>query len=665
MTPKYLLIAMEQCTRVVLCGVLFIACAHGQALAQKSSPRQTKPAAQLPLRQQVEDASASGAANLALDLANRQPGLFTPLEYARLEQAAIAQRLRWSKAEMWELSGPERFRTLDSALIDGQGLLLRLPDTPEYASVRHALVGDLVFGLSTRGRMDEAIGYYESLAASGAPVYPYVLVAAADAYAYNEELDKAIACYERALSEAGPADIDRPAARESLFYVYLDRARYEDAQAMLDVLDKESPMYVDRAPLPETPNDDYVRAKKLRAQYMLYTGDTLDGIMALDALRHDAPFSSSLSNAAAESRVGNARPRKARDEFEAALLERPDDIGAFIGLGRVSLALRDYPEAERITQTLSERFPENSAVRNLQRDYDVYQSPLLTVDAGGDRSNASGDTAIANREWSIDSKLYTAPIDYNYRLFFHQFTGQADLDDGRKSRVRNGAGVDYRRGDIDGSLEIHQSTGPSGRTGVTGSVGYEPADGWRVEGQLTSDANDLPWKAYKEGVHGWGGTVSVRRQPDELGYVDLAYGAQHYSDSNVRQQVGVTWFRHLAQTPRHGLSAWASAAYSKNTRTNVSYFSPSHDLTGQVTAMYEWRPWRNGQYGFRQRVYGTAGAYKQGGFDTSGLWEVRLEQAWDLPRRASILYGIGYGRRSYDGDPENRALIYLSLNLPF
>jgi len=665
MTRKCLLFAMEQCAIVVLCGMVGMACAPAQAQAQKPSHRQAKPQAQVPLRKQVEDASASGAANLALDLANRQPGIFTPLEYARLEHAAIAQRLRWSKAEMWTLNGPERFRTLDGALIDGQSLLRRLPDTPEYASLRAALTSDLVFGLSTRGRMDEAIALYESLARSAAAIHPYVLVAAGDAYSYNERLDEAIDCYERALAQAGPGDIDRPTVRESLFYQYLDRGRYEDAQAMLDALDKESPMYVERAPMPEMPNEDYARAKRLRALYLLYSGKTEAGVMALDALRHDAPFSSSLRNAAAESRMGNDKPRQARDEFEVALLERPNDIGALVGLGRVSMTLRDYREAGRITQALSERFPENSSVRNLKRDYEVYQSPLLTVEAGGDRSNSSGQTAIANKEWSIDSMLYTAPIDYNYRLFFHQFTGQADLDDGRESRVRNGAGLEYRRGGFDGSAEIHHSTGPSGRTGVTGNAAYEPADGWRLAGMATSDANDLPWKAYDEGIHGWGGTLSLRRQPDERGYVDLTYGMLRYSDSNVRQQAGVTWFRQVLQTPRHGVSAWVSGAYSHNTLTNVSYFSPSHDLTGQVTAMYEWRPWRNGQYGFRQRVYGTAGAYKQSGFSTSGLWEIRLEQAWDLPRQASVLYGIGYGRRAYDGNPESRALIYLSLSVPF
>ena len=49
----------------------------------------------------------------------------------------------------------------------------------------------------------------------------------------------------------------------------------------------------------------------------------------------------------------------------------------------------------------------------------------------------------------------------------------------------------------------------------------------------------------------------------------------------------------------------------------------------------------------------------------SALWQLRLNRVWDLPRQTSITYGVGYGRHSYDGDPENRTLFYLTLNIPF
>ena len=177
-----------------------------------------------------------------------------------------------------------------------------------------------------------------------------------------------------------------------------------------------------------------------------------------------------------------------------------------------------------------------------------------------------------------------------------------------KSRVRNGAGLEYRRGSIEASTGLHQSTGPSGRFSASANVAWLPSDGWRLAANFDSDSNDLPWKAYRAGIHGWSSGVSARYQPTERTYYDVAYQLQRYSDSNTRQTIGATWFQNLWTVPRHSVSTWTSVAYSNNNKTDTEYFSPDHDLTAQVTAMYEWRPWRDGQYAFRQRVYATGGS---------------------------------------------------------
>lgn len=634
------------------------------ALAGLSAAAPAQPIDNEAIRQQAYSASEAGAANLAFDLAYYHRNAFSDLEYYRLQHAAIAQRLRWGRTEMWYLTGPERFDILDGALDEGRQLLAALPAEPDYADLRVGVMNDMIYGLATRGRMEETVSMFEARRALPPPPPPYVQVAAADAYSYLESYDLAIENYEQALANAAPSDLDRVTVRESLFYAYLDRGRVEDAAAELELMDKESPMYVELSPTEEQPNEDYQRVQRLRAQYLLYTGRTESGSMTLDTLRHDAPFSAPLRNAAAEFRHSDAHPREAREAYETSLLEIPDNTHTLTGLGGVLLDLREYEKADGIISSLSERFPESSPVRNLQRSYDAYDSPLLTVDAGADFGE-SGPTVIAEREWAVDTRLYSSPISYRWRVFAHQYTGNADTSEGTEWRIRNGVGVDYRRMEMTASLQAHQSTGSDGRFGLTGTLNYYPADGWQLSTSLDTDSNELPWQAYQEGVHGWSSTVSLRRQPSDRTYFDLAYGLSHYSDSNTRQQIGGSWYQLVHAAPRHSVATWTSVGYSHNSRTDVDYFSPSNDLTGQVTAMYEWRPWRDGQYAFRQRVYGTGGLYRQHGESTTPLWEIRLEQSWDLPNRASLTYGVGYGRRSYDGDPENRSLVYLSISLPF
>lgn len=639
-----------------------LAALHAMATLSAAAPAQP-PDAQA-IRERAFAASEAGAANLAFDLAYYHRDAFSDLEYYRLQHAAIAQRLRWGRTEMWHLTGPERFDILDGALQEGRQLLAQLPDQREYADLRVAAMNDMIYGLATRGRMEETTALFEQRQSLAQPVPPYVRVAAADAYSYLEQYDKAIENYERALAEAAPGDLDRVTVRESLFYAYLDRGRVEDAATELELMEKESPMYVELAPEPERPNEDYQRVQSLRAQYLLYTGRSETGGATLNALRHDAPFSSSLRNLAAEFRHHDARPREARQAYETSLLEIPDDTRALTGLGNVLLDLREYEKAESIVQSLADRFPESAAVRNLQRNYDAYDSPLLTVDAGAGFGE-NGPSVIARREWSVDTRLYSQPIDYRWRVFAQQFTAHADANGGSEWRIRNGIGVDYRRMEVTASLQAHRSTGTHGRFGLTGTVDYYPSDGWRLSASVDTDSNDLPWQAFQQGVHGWTSSVSLRRQPNDRTYYDLAYGLSRYSDSNTRQQIGASWYQLVHSAPRHSVATWTSVGYSHNSRSDVDYFSPSNDLTGQVTAMYEWRPWRDGQYVFRQRVYGTAGMYRQHGESVSGLWEIRLEQAWDLPKRATLTYGVGFGRRSYDGEPENRTMVYLGVSLPF
>lgn len=635
-------------------GALLLAIAVGPTYAAESSL----------IRDQAYEASKKGASVLAHELAQKQPGQFSELERAWLWHESLAQRLRWSQSEMNQLTGPERTATLDATLAESENFLSSLPQEPSFEGLRRIATGDRIFGLTLRGRMKEAIALFEFLRASGGSIPPYVWVAAGTAYEYEERIDEAIACFETALAEAKPGDLVSVNVREALVYAYLDRGRYEDADAQLDLIDKESPPYVESAPVAALPNPDFLRARQLRAQYLLYSGNTEAGITMIDALKHDAPFNAGLRNTAADARMGDGKLEQARGSFHASLLERPDDTEALMGLARSSLQLRDYQTAHEIVRTLGDRLPERAAVRNLQRAYDVYDSPLLTVEGAG-AVGEKGPTVSARNEWLLDTRLYTSPINYNWRLYFHQFTGRSLLEDGHLSRIRNGAGLEYRRDRIEASGEVHQSTGPHGRTGVSAAVNYYPSDGWRLSAQADTDSNDVPWKAWDVGIYAKTAAISVRHQPTQRSHLDLAYKFSDYSDSNKRQEIGLTWFNEAYSVRRHAISTWVNVSHSRNSLTDTPYFSPDHDVTAQLTAMYEWRPWRDGQYAFRQRAYGTVGTYKQADYSAHGLWEVRLEQVWDLPRGKSIIYGLGHGRRSYDGRPESRTMAYFSLNIPF
>ena len=89
--------------------------------------------------------------------------------------------------------------------------------------------------------------------------------------------------------------------------------------------------------------------------------------------------------------------------------------------------------------------------------------------------------------------LYTSPISQNYRLFFHQFTGYADLGDGQSRGWRKRAGLEYRRGASNLGPRLHQSIG---RRAVRDVISTGPGVGrrWRLAANFDSDSNDHPGK---------------------------------------------------------------------------------------------------------------------------------------------------------------------------
>jgi biofilm PGA synthesis protein PgaA len=355
------------------------------------------------------------------------------------------------------------------------------------------------------------------------------------------------------------------------------------------------------------------------------------------------------------------RPREAQTLYEGSLVDHPGDIETLAGLGRTALQLNQYDRATEINSTFGDTFPDNNTVRNFQNDYDAYRSPQLIVTADGQR----GNSILADNDWGVDSLLYSSPIANYWRVFADQFSGHADTGDGNAvTRFRNGLGGDFRYDGIDAAAEVDQSTGPEGRTGGAGSLTYEPDDRWRFSAGMDTNSNTLLWQAYEEGITGRTATGEARYSIDDYRYLDLTYGVTRYSDTNLDQQWVGTWYERILETPRQLVATWAQLETSSNTLAGTTYFNPHRDMTGQITALYQWTPWRDAEKSFSQGVYGTVGGYREIDYGNSLLWEVRLEQKWQFSAHASLAYGIGISSQRMDDSREISKIFYLNLNIP-
>ncbi|WP_198361988.1 poly-beta-1,6 N-acetyl-D-glucosamine export porin PgaA [Burkholderia ubonensis] len=657
------------------------ACVAAEGGAESSQPRnvaeaqgapRAQPADAAAVRDEVFGLATSGGAVKALDEAKSRPDVFSAIDLAQLEELSIRQQVRGGRDKARSMTSTDRFDGLDTALRAADELNAKMPITPEYSPVRTALAGDRTVAYAARGDMKKAVASFETIPPD-AEISIDALAGAGDAYLYLGEPGKAEAVYRRALMQASASPTDhatrgyqygartRPIElREGLFWSYIDQGRARDASKVLDEMGKALPPAAQVRPH-DPATDDYLRYYRLRAQLLLNTGRTEEGIAELEKIEKEVPFNSEISAAHADAISSQSHPRQAIAMYHATLTDHPDSVENLAGLGRASLAADDYEAARKIDQTFGNTFPDNGAVRQFKRDYNAYRSPVLTTDL----SYEHGNSTLADNSFTSNTYLYSQPFGDNWRVFAHTFFGNAQTDLGRISRTRTGVGGDYRHGPLSLQAEATRSFGTDGRTGGRGSVSYNFDDYWSVAAGLDSNDNSLPWKAYVAHIWGKSANAEVAYRQNDRREVRLSYGVSRYSDSNFHQEIAATGTQRVYTSANQLVNVSLNAGTDSNTRQNAPYFSPSRDYAVAATVMHQWLAWKKSDMSMRQRISASGGAYNQRGFGTSALWSARLEHAWTFKHDITLTYGVEVSSHAYDGQRERSETGFLALNLPF
>jgi biofilm PGA synthesis protein PgaA len=684
---KRRLIALPRNPRILLQAPLMLllvasgTCMAAEGDAESGGPNEvaeangasgTRPADAATVRDEVFGLATSGGAVKAIDEAKARPDIFSAFDLAQLEELSIRQQVRGGRDKSRSMTSPDRFDGLDTALRAADALDAKLPITPEYSPVRTALAGDRTIAYAARGNMQKAVTTFETIPA-GAEISIDALAGVGDAYLYLNEPGKAAAVYQRALAQASASSADhatrgfqygertRPIElREGLYWSYIDQGRSQDASQVLDDIGKALPPAAQVHPW-DAANDDYLRYYRLRAQYLIYTGKTDEGIAALEKLEKEVPFNSEVRAAHADAVSSQSHPRQAIAMYNATLADHPDSIENIAGLGGASLAADDYQTAKKIDLAFDDTFPDSGAVRTFERDYNAYRSPVLTTELNYEH----GNSVLADNEFTSDTYLYSQPFGDNWRVFSHTFYGQAETDIGNITRTRTGIGGDYRHGPLTVLGEVTRSLGPDGRTGGRGSVSYSLDDYWTVSGTLDSDDNSLPWKAYVAHIWGKSANVEVTYRQSDRRQIQVSYGVSRYSDTNLNQQISATGTQRVFTAANQLVNVSLNVGTDSNTRQDTPYFSPARDYAIAATVMHQWTIWKKGDMSMQQRIFASGGAYNERDFGTSALWDARIEHAWTFRHDITLTYGIDVSSHAYDGQRERSETGYLAVNLPF
>lgn len=204
--------------------------------------------------------------------------------------------------------------------------------------------------------------------------------------------------------------------------------------------------------------------------------------------------------------------------------------------------------------------------------------------------------------------------------------------------------------------------GPRRGAAETARVALLPDDRWRADLGYARDAwRDLPLRARAAGIVADTFDAGLSYAAGPRWDARLGGGHSTLSDGNDR-----TWglaAAHLLarQGPVYRATLGAELYASRNSRSDVAYFSPPRDASASLTFRPEWVTANAPGHRHTFSLLAHAGVYDEAGFAAGlvgGLW---LESDWDLSGRTVLVAGAGARSQLYDGSRELDPKLFLTV----
>ena len=606
----------------------------------------------------------------ALRLAAKRPGLIDPVTQRRLEGDLAAERVRM--AEFATRSENERYVIADRALQDYDKLLTRW--TPDPTAKDDVVVWriDRLGALKARARTAEVIREYEALQAEGVKLPTYAVRWVAASYLDQRLPEKAAPLYRQAI-EASDADVgDRVEDSTALFYALLENDQVDEARTVAKNLADSQKPRVELKGLPiGNPNDEWMDAQQLAAQAGTYGADLPSSEKSLEELVGKAPGSIGLRLAQAEMYRARDWPRRAERSLKETEAQSPRDIGLEMSQGFTALDLQEWRQLDILTDDVVARNPDNRQVQRLQRLRDVHDMAELKVEAYTGKSFGGGNNGDAgavsgSRDWGIESRLYTPPIDEDWRLFAGAGYATADFEEGTGHHRWQVVGVERRTRDMTIEAEVsNHSYGDGSKQGAAVSIARDINDNWQYGGSLGYLLSTTPLRALNEGITANGGSGFIRWRANESREWKLTLSPSHFSDGNDRFEALLSGREGLYSSPKVQVDLGLEVGASRNSKEDTIYFNPKSDFTVLPVININHVLYHRYETQWSQQFQVGAGTYSQQDYSTGGIGLVGYGQRYRWNDVLEAGANLSLISRPYDGDRERDLRLLVDLTYRF
>ncbi|RLA23479.1 MAG: poly-beta-1,6 N-acetyl-D-glucosamine export porin PgaA [Gammaproteobacteria bacterium] len=617
-----------------------------------------KPLDQISHKKRILTLNRLGASHLAYSLIE-DPSIFSKVELARIRADMAAHRTRWGSIP--PLQEKDRFKETDLAIqkinenIDEARINLGENSPVTLNNKFNQLVA-----LRNRYRMEEVVTASNQLAADGITIPPYAQNSVCDALLYLERPDEAEKCYLEVIL-AGHANVN---TKVDLFYAYLENEKFSEAQQWIKKVASEQPNVIRGAGkkrvLKGNPKKTQTETvKSLRAAF----ADDLDlADSQFNWLHNNASYNTNLRRELANIYYWRGWPRRAQEEYDIGLHQESKNLGLRLGLPRNQLALNEYRESEQSIDQLFARYPEDKGVAKQKKLWGIHNMREFRTDVSFARS--SGGT-FGSEGFNMDSYLFSAPLDYNYRAYLHHRFNETEFEEGDGLLNHAGIGLEYSAPDLLLTGELHHNRYENNRVGASVLGQYQFDDHLSSFLSLESLSRDTPLRALNQGIYAKSVSLGGQYRWHESRSAGLNLAYLDFSDGNKRESFSGFWSERWYNRYDYKLSTRIDLFSSKNSKKNTIYFNPERDFSSSIAFENDFLTWREYENSFYQRFIVSTGFYNQKNFSSGGTWALQYEHRWKARNRFELLYGTSYAKNLYDGDYEYEWNYYLTLDWRF
>ncbi|MGO4703752.1 poly-beta-1,6 N-acetyl-D-glucosamine export porin PgaA [Dyella sp. 2RAB6] len=603
------------------------------------------------LRLRVALLAELGAAGRALELAQQLPTPLPEAELARLEADAAAHQTRWAQAMPADTRHP--YVEADRAL-----------DAPNAAPADDAIAAaDRLIALARASRSADAVAAYRTLRRRGSTLPAYADAPVADALLQQRQPEQAVPLYEAAShARPGPYPEEEADPRIGLAHAYLEAGRHRQAQQWIDGVAAGEPAWL---PSPGSvrprANPHKLEADLAAAQVRQQTWLYREAAQRLQALRAEGPTNASVWNQLAELERARGWPRQAEDTLMSAASLDPDDSSIRLGAIDTWRELGDFPRVEPALREVEAVVPRDNQVQLTRQSWERQRGWQFELEHDRGRG---GSPNFGDADHETQATLQSPLLDDRWRIYGITRLAAANLPEGHTQRERLGLGLrGYARG-LEAYVQALPAVGSATRrTAIEAGLRWLPNDHWTygLDWSNTGDT-DVPLRAHYYGITAHALDTSVQWRASELSTIKLNANAARYSDGNRRYGWEAAWTQRAYTAPWFAVDGGLQAGATRNSRSDVPYYSPSCARWVAVTGRLENLLHERYERSWRQQLDLSFGSYDECRYGSGWMASAHYGQRWAPRGGLAFGWGLGWNSQPYDGKRDNRVMLDLTLH---